>query len=168
VPPNNALEPTAREPGKMAALRLSAIVGPRKASMQRNRALVALLLAVVIAMGGSACSLKMGRVNRALSRCENALRLELATTGDSPVADAGLGLRITLRNVSRTETIDACIGYSREYRLMAIPIVSPDTRKPLDEHIQLVDHPYCRGRWRWLRNDARPNTALPRRRLARA
>ena len=26
MPPNNALEPTAREPGKMAALRLSAIV----------------------------------------------------------------------------------------------------------------------------------------------
>ena len=103
------------------------------------------VVAATIAASVSACSLKMARIGRVLRTYEDVLRLDVALVDSSPVAPTTIDLRLTLLNVSTTETVRACLGYTRDYVLMADPI--EPGRKPLDEDVRTVDHPYCDRRF---------------------
>jgi hypothetical protein len=113
--------------------------------MNDIRAAGTVLVLAIAAASGTACSLKLARVDRALKFYGRALALEIAPIENSPAAGSTMDLRLILRNVSQTETVRACLGYSREYVLFAEPIIAG--RKPLAIDTRVIDHPGCDRRF---------------------
>ena len=92
----------------------------------------------------SGCSTRMSRVNRMVKSYESVLRLSITPETSSPRIGQRLGLRFELLNTSEKPLQWACLGVSRHFRFMVVPLVPREGRQPIAGVDTTVDHPYCK------------------------
>jgi hypothetical protein len=54
-----------------------------------------------------------------------------------------LGLRLTLSNISSAPIQSACLGVSRKFQFITVPLAVRRGQQPIAETGSMVDHPYC-------------------------
>jgi hypothetical protein len=112
--------------------------------MQRTtHGFLAAVLCALVALSG--CSMRMSRVRRTLNSYESALRLTVAPESSSPRIGQVLGLRFRLSNTSAAPIQWACLGVSRSFNFMVVPLTPREGRQPIAGGGATVDHPYCKS-----------------------
>ena len=107
----------------------------------RNRGLIPVVIGAPLALG---CSVRMSKVTRVLNSYESALRLTVAPDTSNPRIGQALGLRFTLSNTSAQPIQWACLGVSRSFNFIVVPLRPREGRQPVAGGGATIDHPYCK------------------------